>query len=205
MRMLANFFPDREFRALLFDFDGTLADTMPAHFQAWNKALAVYGKALTLEQHQAWAGRPTREIVRLLNELHGIEMSAETIARGKEEAYLTSFANVKEIVAVADIVRANFAKRPMAIVSGSRRAPVETTLRKIGLTKYFDTLVCAEDYVQGKPAPDCFLTAAARLRVPAHDCLVFEDAELGIQGAHAAGMACVRVGPNLQLSVVRQA
>ena len=191
--MIEKLFPDRRFAALLFDFDGTVADTMGVHFDAWNQALKVYGKQLTLEQHHGWAGRPTREIVRLLSAHHGIEISEELILKEKEVAYFSSFANIKEIVPIMDIVRAYFGKLPMAIVSGSRHAPVEKTLGQLGLTKYFSPLICAEDYVKGKPAPDCFLMAAQKLNVAPADCLVFEDGELGIQSAHSAGMACVRV------------
>ena len=197
--MLETFFPDQEFKALLFDFDGTVADTMPGHLLAWNQALATYGQTMTRDQHQAWAGRPTREIVTLLNELHGLEMIADVILREKEIAYFNSFASITEIVPIMKIVRDNFGRVPMAIVSGSRRDPVQRTLKQLGLENYFQPLVCAEDYTHGKPAPDCFLMAARALNVAPESCLVFEDGELGIQAAHAAGMACVRVEAHPEL------
>lgn len=188
-----SFFPGRRFTAYLFDFDGTIADTMPAHLIAWNKALDVYGLTLSQDQHQAWAGRPTREIVRILSELHGTELSYEAISAAKETHYLGSLGDVRGIGPVVDIIRAARGKIPMAVVSGSRHKPVDTTLRHLGLEGFFGAVVCAEDYVKGKPEPDCFLKAAARLGVNPGDCLAFEDAELGIRAAHAAGMACVRV------------
>lgn len=191
--MLNTFFPERDFKALLFDFDGTVADTMPGHLLAWNHALAAYGQKMTHEQHQRWAGRPTREIVDLLNQDYGTQMAADVILREKEVAYFNSFASISEIVPIMTIVRDNFGRLPMAIVSGSRRDPVTRTLKQLGLESYFAPLVCAEDYARGKPAPDCFLMAAAALGVAPEDCLVFEDGELGIQAAWAAGMSCVRV------------
>ncbi len=191
--MIKNFFPDREFKAFLFDFDGTVADTMPVHLAAWNHALAFYGLTLTLDQHHGWAGRPTREIVKLLSDAHKIQLPVDEILKNKETHYMQSLPAVKAIVPVFDIIQASYGKIPMAIVSGSRRKPVETTLRQIGLTKYFDHLVCAEDYVHGKPAPDCFLQAAAFYKVEPKDCLVFEDAILGIRAAEAAGMEVLRV------------
>ena len=100
---------------------------------------------------------------------------------------------MKEIIPVVEIIRHYYGKIPMAIVSGSRHKPVETTLQHLGLAKYFDITVCAEDYIHGKPAPDCFLKAAALLHVKPEDCLVFEDATLGIQAAQNAGMACLCV------------
>lgn len=191
--MIKNFFPDRDFKAFLFDFDGTIADSMPIHRVAWNAALAVYGLELTLEEHMKWAGRPTREIVRLLSEFHGKDLPLDEILKNKEAHYSKDLPNVKAIVPVFEIIKASFGKIPMAIVSGSRRKPVETTLDLLSMRKYFDLLVCAEDYTNGKPAPDCFLQAAALLKVDAKDCLVFEDGILGMQAAQAAGMACLKV------------
>lgn len=191
--MVKTFFPDRDFKAFLFDFDGTVVDTMPPHFQAWNKALALYELTLSREQHLGWAGRPTREIVRLLGELHGKELSYDDISRAKEEHYLNALGSVREIIPVMEIIRASHGKIPMGIVSGSRRKMVEATMKQLGLEKYFGVLVCAEDYVNGKPAPDGFLKAAALLHAAPEECLVFEDAVLGIQAAHNAGMPCLRV------------
>ena len=191
--MVKNFYPDREFKAFLFDFDGTVADTMPAHLVAWNKALGVHGLGLSLEEHLNWAGRPTSEIVKLLSELHKIELSYEEISKSKEFHYMGSISSVKGIIPVVDIIKVSHGQVAMAIVSGSRRKQVQTTLSQLGMSHFFETLVCAEDYVVGKPAPDCFLKAAAILKVEPKDCLVFEDGNLGIQAALAAGMACLRV------------
>ncbi|MES3037260.1 MAG: HAD family phosphatase [Bdellovibrionota bacterium] len=191
--MIKTYFPNREFKAYLFDFDGTVADTMPVHHVAWNEALSLYNLTLTLEQHHGWAGRPTREIIELLNQTHNITLPVDDILKFKEQHYLNSIPSVKAIVPVVEIIKAAHGKVPMAIVSGSRRKPVETTLKQIGMSHFFDLLVCAEDYTHGKPAPDCFLKAAKLLGVPPDDCLVFEDAVLGIEAAHAAGMMCLRV------------
>lgn len=191
--MLKSFYPEREFKAFLFDFDGTVADTMPAHFEAWVHALGVYNLKFTVEQHRGWAGRPTAEIVRLLSEMHGVQLPTEDILKAKEVHYLNSGATVKAIVPVLEIIKASHGKVPMAIVSGSRRKAVSSTLDQLGLSHFFELLVCAEDYQNGKPAPDCFLQAAKALNVDPADCLVFEDGLLGIQAAHAAGMECLRV------------
>jgi beta-phosphoglucomutase family hydrolase len=201
--MLKRYFSNQNFAALLFDFDGTIADTMPSHFEAWNKALGLYNLTLSREQHLSWAGRPTREIVKLINELYLKDMSYEEIAKAKEIHYMQSLSSIKEVVPVVEIIRHYHGKLPMAVVSGSRHKPVETTLDHLGLKKYFDALVCAEDYVNGKPAPDCFLMAASLLNVEPKNCLVFEDAELGIQAGRAAGMTCLRVNQNQELETVR--
>lgn len=202
--MLEKYFPEREFKALLFDFDGTVADTMGAHLRAWNEGLAIYNLTLSREQHMSWAGRPTRMIVQMLNELHKIEIPVDDFLKAKEVSYFSSIKEVKEVVSVVEIIRHYHGILPMAVVTGSRRKPVETTLEHLGLAKYFNELICAEDYVHGKPAPDCFLLGAERLGVDPKDCLAFEDADLGIQSATSAGMACLKVDERHELMVIRQ-
>ena len=86
---------------------------------------------------------------------------------------------------------------PFAVVSGSTRESVTASLTALGLLDRFDTLVCAEDYARPKPDPECYLRAARRLGVAGH-CLVFEDTDLGVAAATAAGMASVRVPPPWQ-------
>lgn len=199
--MLNTYFPTHDFKALLFDFDGTVADTMPAHLEAWNKSLAVYNLTLSRDQHQAWAGRPTKMIVQMLSEMHKIEIPADEFLKAKEVLFFDSLAAVKDIPTVVEIIKFYHGKVPMAVVTGSRRKPVTRVLQHLGLEQYFDLLVCAEDYENGKPAPDCFLQAAHALKVDPKDCLAFEDAVLGIQAAHAAGMPCLRVADDHGLSV----
>lgn len=191
--MIEKYFPKKKFAALLFDFDGTIADTMPAHFQAWNKALDTYGLTLSLEQHFKWAGRPTREILKLLAQEHQVDIPFEAFSKAKEEHYFNSIATVQGILPIIEIIKSFHGKVLMAVVSGSRHKPIEATMKQLNLTKYFSAIIAAEDYINGKPAPDCFLQAALALNIQPQDCLVFEDAELGIQAAEAAGMACLRV------------
>lgn len=202
--MVEKFFPSRQFKAYLFDFDGTVADTMPIHFTAWNNALKLYDLSLTLEQHHGWAGRPTREIVKLLSELHKKELPIEEILLHKHGHYVKSLPQVKGIVPVIEIVAAVHGKIPMAVVSGSRRGAIEAALDHLKMAHYFQHIVGAEDYVNGKPAPDCFLIAAKLLNVEPKDCLVFEDAELGIQSAKAAGMEYLRISVRGQGHEIRR-
>lgn len=201
--MLKSFFPQQEFKALLFDFDGTVADTMPAHLGAWNKALAKYDLSLSREQHQAWAGRPTHRIVEMMNELHGKSIDPKQFVSEKEVHYLASLNEVATITSVMDVIKHYHRQIPMAIVTGSRRKIVELTMNQLNLQPYFDLLVCAEDYTNGKPAPDCFLLAANKLSIPPTDCLVFEDAVLGMQAAQSAGMNVLMVDETYSLTHAR--
>lgn len=190
--------PPGDFRAYLFDCDGTVVDSMPLHYIAWKKALAEWNCVYEENLFYSWGGRPIREIISLLNKMQGLKMPVEEVAVRKEEYYFALLPQLKAIPEVVEHVDAMHGKIPFAIASGSRRDSVENSLKITGLIHKFDTLVCAEDYRKGKPAPDCFLLAAERLGVKPENCLVFEDTELGIEAATAAGMASVKVPQPLE-------
>jgi beta-phosphoglucomutase family hydrolase len=185
--------PDSAFRAYLFDCDGTVVDSMPLHYIAWKEALSEWGCNYEEELFYSWGGRPIREIISLLNKQQGLKMPVEEVAIRKENLYFDLLPQLKAIPEVVEHIDAMYGKIPFAIASGSRRDSVESSLKITGLIDKFEVLVCADDYKRGKPAPDCFLLAAERLGVTPEDCLVFEDTELGIEAATAAGMAAVKV------------
>lgn len=185
--------PPGDFRAYLFDLDGTVADTMPLHFVCWNEALGRYGCSLEEQQFFALAGIPVGRTIELLNEQHGLAMPVEELAAAKEGLFLERLTELQPVAAVVAHVHEAHGRIPLAIVSGSPRASIFHSLGLLGLTDKFEVIVGAEDYAHGKPDPEPFLTAAARLGVAPADCLVFEDGELGIQSAMAAGMPWVRV------------
>lgn len=185
--------PPGNFRAYLFDLDGTIADTMPQHYKAWTAALAMHGAALSEEQFYEWGGVPPLRVAQLLKERAGYAFDPEDLVADKEARFLAGVADVQPVASVlAHIVEAH-GRIPLAIVSGSPRDNVERTLAVLGLSDRFAVTVCAEDYREGKPAPEPFLTAASLLGVAPADCLVFEDADAGIASAQAAGMRWVRV------------
>lgn len=183
----------------LFDCDGTLADSMPLHFQAWTSYLEQAGGApsrFTEELFYAWGGRPEREIFAALNRDYGYSIDPERGVREKEMRYRALLPQVKPVAAVADLARrlgALHAK--MAVGSGSGREIVEETLRHLGLREYFAVIVAAGEVPRGKPAPDVFLKAAEGIGVEPGRCVVFEDAVPGFQAAQAAGMRWVDVRP----------
>lgn len=191
--LIKSYCPDQEFKAFLFDFDGTIADTMGAHLLSWNKALEIYNVSISREQHFSWAGRPSRQILQLVNELHGLNIDADSFMKGKEVHYLALLDQVLPVTPVVDIIRHYADRTPMAIVSGGRRKMVQRVLKHLALEKHFNILICAEDYTNGKPDPEGFLKAAGLLSVDPRDCLVFEDAPLGIEAARRAGMTCLKV------------
>ena len=185
--------PASTFRAYLFDCDGTIVDSMPLHYIAWKTALAEWNCIYPEDLFYAWGGKPTREIISDLNKMNGLSMPVEAVAVRKEELYFALLPQLQAIPEVMEIIEAEQGRIPFAVVSGGRRNSVERSLSVLGLMGRFETIVGSEDYVNSKPAPDAFLVAATRLGVAPADCLAFEDTELGIAAATAAGMATVKI------------
>jgi HAD superfamily hydrolase (TIGR01509 family) len=185
--------PAGEFRAYLFDCDGTIADSMPLHYKAWKRALAEYGGTYDEDLFYSWGGKPVRKIIADLNEMQGLNMPVDVLAARKETFYHAQLPELKGIPDVLEHIEAMHGRIPFAVVSGSRRQTVVGSLTALNLLDKFDILVCAEDYTHGKPSPEGFLLGASKLGVAPQHCLVFEDTELGIQAATAAGMQSVLV------------
>jgi HAD superfamily hydrolase (TIGR01509 family) len=185
--------PGGQFRAYLFDFDGTIADSMPLHYIAWKKALGEWGCAFDEELFYSWGGKPVEVVISTLNQMNGLKMPLEEVALRKESLYYELLPQLKPIPEVLEHIEAEYGRIPFAVVSGSSRESVVCSLTMLGLLDKFPIIVAAEDYKNPKPAPDAFLQAANNLGVAPKDCLVFEDTALGIQAATAAGMASVMV------------
>jgi beta-phosphoglucomutase family hydrolase len=194
--------PAGPFQAYLFDCDGTIVDSMPLHYIAWKETLEEWNCVYEEKLFYAWGGRPVTEIISRLNEMQGLKMPIEAVAHRKEIRYLSQLSHLKVIPEVVEQIEAQHGRIPLAVVSGSRRESVVNSLTSVHLLDKFDTMVCAEDYKNGKPAPDAFLLAAERLGVAPKDCLVFEDTDLGIQAATAAGMASVRIPSPMDRALV---
>jgi HAD superfamily hydrolase (TIGR01509 family) len=185
--------PKGPFKAFLFDCDGTIVDSMPLHYVAWKTVLAEWNCEFAEELFYAWGGMPVAEIIATLNERNGLTMPIEAIQKRKEAMYFSILSDLKAVPEVLEHIEASHGTIPFAVVSGSTRNSVVASLTALKLLDRFETLVCAGDYVRSKPDPEPFLVAAARLGVAPEDCLVFEDTEMGIQSATAAGMASVKV------------
>ena len=133
------------------------------------------------------------EIIATLNEERGLNMPVDDVSRRKEELYFEILPQLKAVSEVLEHIEASHGRIPFAVVSGSTRDSVTASLEVLKILDRFDTLVCAGDYQKSKPDPEPFLIAAERLGVTPEDCLVFEDSDMGIQAATAAGMASVKI------------
>ncbi len=188
-------------RALIFDCDGTLADTMPFHWRAWQDILKRHRLQLPEARFYALGGVPSRDIVRILSREQGVQVDPHVVAREKEAAYLPFIAQVKPIRAVVDIVQEHAGKLPMAVASGGSRRVIGQVLQHLGILHFFQAVVTNEDIVNQKPAPDIFLEAARRLGVPPETCRAYEDTDLGLEAIRAAGMEAVDVRELLRTAV----
>ncbi|TWT90478.1 Fructose-1-phosphate phosphatase YqaB [Pseudobythopirellula maris] len=182
-----------ETEAILFDVDGTLIDSMPLHIVAWNQALEPHGVQTPdgfIDEH---AGRPTDVIVGILNQMFGTTIDPAPFTVEKERLFIELLPEAKPIDQVVATAREHEGKIAMGVVSGGVREIVDANLKAIGLEGFFPVIVTASDDVAPKPSPDIFLEAARRLGVAPERCHVFEDADMGLEAAHAAGMTATDV------------
>lgn len=178
---------------LIFDCDGTLADTMPLHWRAWYEVLAEFGAVPPHGALEEMSGIPTPGIVRLLNQKFGWNINVEEFSKKKEARAFELLDAATPIEPVVQTARWAHGKMPLAVVSGGCRADVEKTLNAIGLAGHFDCVLTADDGLPPKPSPEIFLEAARRIRVLPRLCQVFEDGNPGILGARHAGMVVTDV------------
>jgi HAD superfamily hydrolase (TIGR01509 family) len=185
--------PSGDFAALIFDCDGTLADSMPIYHRAWRSALAANGATFefTWDIFMSRAGVSTEGTVTALNEQFGTTLDAARVEALQLAEYSRFIDDVKPFPEVVSVARAHYGKVPLAVASGGARHNVERTLELIGVRELFDAVVVAADVPRGKPHPDIFLYAAELLGVAPERCLVFEDGRPGIIAAEAAGMKTV--------------
>ncbi len=182
-----------EFEGYIFDLDGTLADTMPAHYMSWRRITQKHGLEFSEDRFYSLGGVPTERIFNILAEEQGKTLNAAECAHEKENAFVDLISEVEPIEPVLEVVRLNHGKVPMAVATGAMRWVMERILNQLEITDYFQAFVCSEDTQRHKPFPDVFLEAATRLGVAPEKCCVYEDAQLGIEAGQAAGMHVIDV------------
>lgn len=182
-------------RGLIFDCDGTLVDSMPLHMQAWEHAIRSFGARYDGGVIHGMKGMKEIEIVAVYNQHVGTMLDAHAVVAEKHRYFGARIREVRPFEPVVEVARRYHGVLPLAVVSGSVRDIVAGELAATGLAGLFDVVLTADDPLPPKPAPDLFLEAARRMRVPACDCQVFEDGDAGLEAARRAGMLPTDVRP----------
>ncbi len=180
-------------KGLVFDCDGTLADTMPLHWQAWQMITQRHNLHFPEDRFYAYGGVPSRDILKLLAQEQGRPLDHIAVAHEKEETYLQTLMQVEPIHAVVNIAKENFGKIPMAVASGGTQKIIVQVLEHLKIRHLFNAVVTSEMVVNQKPAPDIFLEAAKQIGVDPKFCRAYEDTDLGMQAIRSAGMDAVDV------------
>ena len=178
---------------LIFDCDGTLADTMPLHWRAWQVIAVKYKLHFPQDRFYALGGVPSRDILKMLAKEQGVTLDHIKAAHEKENEYLQFLPQVGPIHAVVEIAKENFGRIPMAVASGGTQQIIVQVLEHLKIRHLFDAVVTSEMVANQKPAPDIFLEAARLIRVDPKFCRAYEDTDLGMQAIRSAGMDAVDV------------
>lgn len=181
------------YQGLIFDMDGTLIDTMPAHLEAWHQTAAHFEFPFSNDWLHSLGGMPSYKIAAEVNAKYGLRLDPYEVSRFK----MATFASLENHGDVIDCTLKVFnhfvGLKRLAVGTGSQRESAIRLLTKVGLIDQLDAIVTATDVTNHKPHPDTFLQAAEKIGLTPEQCVVFEDTKLGMQAAHAAKMDCVMV------------
>lgn len=181
------------YKGIVFDMDGTLVDSMPAHMEAWRVTCENFGYPFDLDYMYSLGGVPTRQTVVVLNDKFNMDHDPTEVARYKRESWEAM--KLEPVIIESTMAVFNHYRPQMAIGigTGAERPHAEHLLTAYGLLERIDSLVTATDVTYGKPHPETFLTVAQQMGVEPSECVVFEDTEIGRQAAQDAGMDCIMV------------
>ena len=181
------------YKGIVFDMDGTLVDSMPAHMEAWRVTCENFGYPFDLDYMYSLGGVPTRQTVVVLNDKFSMDHDPSAVAHYKRESWEAM--NLEPVIIESTMAVFNHYRPHMAIGigTGAERPHAEHLLTAQGLLERIDSLVTATDVTHGKPHPETFLTVARQMGVEPSKCVVFEDTEIGRQAAKDAGMDCIMV------------
>lgn len=188
---------DPKAKALIFDLDGTLVDSMPLHLEAWQEICATKGVAFTSEEFYSLAGVPADRIFKIINEKYGTDFDPQADSLAKEAIYMRKIKKLKLIEPVFEVAKQYHGKLPMSIGTGSPGEHSWKAVRILGLDQYFDILVSKNDVKEGKPNPETFLKCAEAMNIDPQYCQVFEDGDPGLEAAKTAGMIPTDIRPFL--------
>lgn len=181
-------------KGAIFDLDGVIVNTVPLHFKAWQRMFEEYGHKFTMDDYLAKVdGRPRLEgAAAILTELNSDEIEK---AGTKKQGYYLELLDAEPVEIFASSVKLirELKEIDVKLAGASSSKNAVRILKKINLYGLFDANVSGADFEKGKPDPEIFLTAAARMGVKPHECVVFEDAKSGVEAALAGGFYCIAI------------
>lgn len=183
-------------KALIFDLDGTLADTMPIHLKSWVQTGKELGVNITKELINAHLGTPTVALVQLFNNEFSWDLDPQEVRKVKQKyfnAIKEAQGKIQPIEKIYQVAKDMKGKMPMSVGTGSSRGNALKSLEDLGASDWWVTIITGSDDVPGKPSPEIFLECAKAMNVNPEECLVFEDGPSGIQAAISAKMEYINV------------
>jgi beta-phosphoglucomutase len=196
-------------KACIFDLDGVIVDTAHYHFLAWKRLAEEFGYELTLADNERLKGVSRMKSLDIVLELSGVNLSdhEKHLLANKKNAWFGDFVEKmipEEIFpGVKQLIR-DMKSRGLKVALASSSKNAKTVIDLLGIKNEFDAIIDGNMITYSKPHPEIFLLAAEKIGVPPDHCVVFEDAEAGVEAALAAGMKCVGVGDQLQLGLAHE-
>lgn len=182
-------------KALIFDLDGTLSDSLPVHIASWHAICSILKCTFDERIIVEMTGAPTIKIAGRIKLEQGLDIDAAELVRMKQYEFRKNINLIKAHDAVISLMKRSYGKIPMAVGTGSSRISAMLQLKELEIDQLFDFIVTADDVDRHKPEPDTFLKCAELMGVEPEFCQVFEDGELGMKAAQLAGMMLTDVRP----------
>ena len=177
------------YAGLIFDMDGTLIDTMPVHARAWGLVGEQFGYRFNSQIMYDLGGATVRTIAAAIMQEAGMpQQHLDEVVLAKRKLSYELLPKESKLLPTFDIVRHYHQQKPIALGSGSHRQMINMLMQKLDIGHYFDAIVSADDVAHHKPHPETFLRCAELAKVEPTRCIVFEDADLGVQAGLSGGM-----------------
>ena len=182
-------------KALIFDLDGTLSDSLPVHIASWDNVRKQFNCSFDKRIMVEMTGAPTVLFAERIKKEQNLDVEVDVLVRMKHEEFRKNIHRIKQHDSVVNLMKSAYGKMPLAVGTGASRASAMGQLIELNLLDYFDCIVTADDVSRHKPEPDTFVKCAELMGVDVSNCQVFEDGELGMDAALSVGMILTDVRP----------